>query len=75
MCRLVEKSVLTVDDEQITEAMKYSWQRMKLVVEPSTAAGVAAVYTQRDKLHESVRNVGVILCGGNVDLDKLPWIK
>jgi serine racemase len=76
MCELLEKEVLTVNDEEITEAMKFSWERMKLVIETASAAGVAAVMSRRMRdLDPAIRNVGVILCGGNVDLDQLPWIK
>ena len=50
---------------------------MKLVIEPGAACSVAAVLTQQ--FHElagpDVKKVGVVLCGGNVDLDKLPWMK
>ena len=51
------------------------WERMKLVIEPAAACAVAAVLTKQFKTlaGDGVRRVGVILCGGNVDLDHLPW--
>ncbi len=46
----------------------------QLVIETSAAATVAAVLSDHMKqLDPSIKNVGVVLCGGNVDLDKLPW--
>ena len=49
---------------------------MKLVVEPAAACAVAAVLNEqfREMAGTGVRRVGVILCGGNVDLDRLPWM-
>ena len=57
--------------------MKFVFQRMKLAIEVSAAAGIAAVKSAAFKALAQQRrhkNVGVILCGGNTDLDKLPWI-
>lgn len=53
------------------------WERKKLVIEPAAACAVAAVLTKQFKVlaGDGVRRVGVILCGGNVDLDHLPWIQ
>ena len=67
--------VITVTEEEIISAMRLVWERMKLLIEPSAAVGVAAVLCEKFKslpAHE-IKNVGVILCGGNVDLDNLPW--
>ncbi|MBD3676256.1 MAG: pyridoxal-phosphate dependent enzyme [Planctomycetaceae bacterium] len=63
--------VLTVTDEQIVEAMQLLWTRMKQVVEPSGAVPLAALL--HHKLPGEVQKIGVILSGGNVDLNKLPW--
>ena len=51
------------------------WERMKLVVEPSAAITVAAVMKQefRQLAGPGVNKVGVVLCGGNVDINNLPW--
>ena len=66
-------AITTVSEEAIVAAMKLVFEVLKLVIEPSAAVGVAALLDS--KLNLSGKKVGVILCGGNVDLDKLPWIK
>ena len=63
--------ILTVTEEQIVAAMRTIWMRLKLVVEPSAAASLAAVLAHPAQFHG--RRVGVVLTGGNVDLDHLPW--
>lgn len=63
--------VVTVREEEIVEAMRLLWERVKLVVEPSAAVAVAALVF--DRVEARGRRVGVILSGGNVDLDRLPW--
>jgi threonine dehydratase len=65
------KDVLTVSDQEIIEAMKLLWERMKIVVEPSGAVPFAAVRKNPDIFQG--KKVGVILSGGNVDLSKLPF--
>ncbi|MEF9979601.1 MAG: pyridoxal-phosphate dependent enzyme [Thermomonas sp.] len=62
--------VLTVDDAQVVAAMRLLWTRTKQLVEPSSATALAAVLANRP-LFEG-RRVGIILSGGNVDLDALP---
>ena len=64
--------VLLAREDEIIEAMRLIWQRMKIVVEPSSAVPVAAMLRNRE-LFAGAR-VGVILTGGNVDLSKLPWL-
>ena len=63
--------VLTATEEAIVRAMKLIWQRMKVIVEPSAAVPLAIVLEHPD-LFEN-KSVGIILSGGNVDLDKLPF--
>lgn len=63
--------IVTVTEEQIIAAMRLVWERMKLVVEPSAAVPFAAVLAAPEKFRG--RHVGIVLTGGNVDLDKLPW--
>ena len=65
------RQIVTVTEEAIADAMRLLWERAKLPVEPSGAVALAAVQTQ-PKLFEGKR-VGVILSGGNADLDHLPW--
>jgi threonine dehydratase len=63
--------ILRVDDDTIIRAMRLLWERMKLVVEPSGAVPLAAVLDHPDRFRN--RRIGLIISGGNVDLDHLPW--
>jgi threonine dehydratase len=63
--------IVTVTDAEVIEAMRLLWTRLKVVVEPSGAAPLAALFAARPP--REVRRVGVILSGGNIDLDRLPW--
>ena len=63
--------IVTVDEAAIIEAMRTVWMRMKILIEPSAAVPVAALLA--GGLEVSGQRVGVILSGGNVDLDALPW--
>jgi len=65
--------VFTVTDDQIRSAMRFVWERVKLVVEPSGAVGVAVVLTDEFKSLAGIGAVGVVVSGGNVSLDKLYW--
>ena len=65
--------ILTVSEREIVDATKLVWERMKIVIEPSSAVALAAVLKNRDVF--AGRRVGVILTGGNVDLDNLPWVR
>ena len=67
------EQVITVDDNQIIEAMRLLWERAKLVVEPSGAVGVAAALSPTFRSLTGLDQVGVVLTGGNVNLDQLPW--
>jgi threonine dehydratase len=61
--------VLTVSDQEITEAIRFMLFRMKLLVEPSGAAAAAAVFFK--KLPDEMSRVGIVLSGGNIDSDML----
>ncbi len=65
-------TVVTVDDDATVAAMRLLWQVLKQVVEPSSATVLAAVLAQPQRF--AGRNVGLVLSGGNVDLDALPWM-
>jgi threonine dehydratase/serine racemase len=65
--------VITVTDEEIVRAMRLAWERAKLLIEPSAAVAVAAVLTSEFTALDGLRRVGVVLSGGNVNLDALPW--
>jgi threonine dehydratase/serine racemase len=67
------EAVLTVPDEAIVEAMRLFWERTKLLIEPSAAVAVAAVLSEEFRALDDIERVGVILSGGNVNLDALPW--
>ena len=69
---LVE-AVFSVEDAATVAAMRLCWERAKLPIEPSAAVAVAAVLSERFRALEGLERVGVILSGGNVDLDRLPW--
>lgn len=64
--------VVTVSEEAIVRAMRLMFERAKLVIEPSAAVGVAVALSERGRSLDEP--VGVVLCGGNVDLDALPWL-
>ncbi len=64
--------VLLVSEQEIIDAMRLTWQRMKIVIEPSSAVALAAVFRNKDLF--AGKRVGVIVTGGNVDLDRLPWL-
>ena len=67
--------VITVSEDEIVRAMFLLWERMKLVVEPSGATAFAAVLSEQFKaLPSHIQNVGITLSGGNVDLNKIPWM-
>jgi threonine dehydratase len=57
--------IVTVTDQEILDAMRFLWERLKIVVEPSGAVGLAAVFSGRGEIGD---RVGVILSGGNLDL-------
>jgi threonine dehydratase/serine racemase len=69
----VEK-IFRVTDEDAIGAMRFVWERMKLLIEPSSAVAVAVVLSDEFGQLEGLERVGVILSGGNVDLDRLPWM-
>ena len=63
--------VFTVSESEIIEAMKIIWERMKIIIEPSCAVPLAAILKNKKVFRN--QKVGVILTGGNVDLNKLPF--
>jgi threonine dehydratase len=64
---------VTVSEEGIIEAMRELWEKLRIVIEPSAAVPYAAI--REGKLRVDGQRVGIILTGGNVDLDLMPWIK
>jgi threonine dehydratase len=67
------EQIVTVREAGIIESMKFVWERAKIVIEPSAATVIAVMWEK--KIDLSGLKVGVILSGGNVDLEKLPWQK
>ncbi len=65
--------IVTVEEDSIIKAMKVVWERMKLIVEPSSAVPLAAI--MEEKIDIKNKKVALIFSGGNVDLDNLPWNK
>ena len=64
--------IVTVSEEQIVEAMRFVWERMNIIIEASCAVPVAALFHDKIKAIKG-KKVGLIITGGNVDLDHLPW--
>ncbi|MDN4166749.1 threonine/serine dehydratase [Cytophagales bacterium LB-30] len=63
--------IIRVSDEEIVQAMRLIWERMKIIIEPSCAVPFAAVLQQKERV--AGKKIGIILSGGNVDLAKLPF--
>ncbi|KPJ59231.1 MAG: serine dehydratase [Latescibacteria bacterium DG_63] len=67
------KDIVTVSEESIVSGMRYVWERMKIVIEPSAAVPVGALLVHPDAFRG--KRIGVILSGGNADLTNLPRIR
>jgi len=65
--------IVTVSEKSIIESMKIIWERMKIIIEPSSAVPLAALLEK--KINSENNKIGIIISGGNVDLNKLPWYK
>lgn len=63
--------ILTVSEESIVKAMRFVWERMKLIIEPSSAVPLAALLENKERF--SNLRIGIILSGGNIDLGNLPF--
>jgi threonine dehydratase len=63
--------ILTVSETSIVREMRNVWERMKMIIEPSCAVPLAAIMDEKVKIKG--KKVGIIITGGNVDLDNLPW--
>lgn len=64
-------NIIRVEESEIIAAMKYTWERLKIVIEPSSAVAIAALFRNQERFLK--RKVGVIISGGNVDLENLPF--
>ena len=65
------EQIVTVSEEGIIAAMKFVWERAKIIIEPSSAVAIGVLWENKINLHGL--KIGVIISGGNVDLNKLPW--
>jgi threonine dehydratase len=65
------EQIVTVSEQGIINSMRYIWERAKIIIEPSAAVAVGVLWERKIDLTDL--KVGVILSGGNVDLEKLPW--
>ena len=73
LCDLVD-GVISVTDKEMAEGCRLLAERMKVMVEAASGAALAASLTNEVRNMESVKKIGVILCGGNVDTARLPWL-
>lgn len=64
--------ILTASEQEIIDAMRLTWARMKIVMEPSSAVPLATILKNKEVF--AGKRVGVVITGGNVDLDSLPWM-
>lgn len=72
--KIIQKNVddiVTVGEASIIEAMRFIWERMKMIIEPSCAVPIAAIF--EGKIDVTNQKVGIVITGGNVDLGNLPW--
>ena len=67
------EAIYTVTDDEVINAMRLVWERMKIIIEPSSATAVAVVLKSEFKALKGLEKVGIILTGGNVELSKLPF--
>ena len=65
--------IYTASEDEIIDAMKLAWKHLRVVMEPSSAVPLAVVLKNAQAFRG--KRVGIIITGGNVDLDKLPWMK
>ena len=63
--------IITVSENEIIDAMRMIWERMKIIVEPSCSITLAAILKRKDVIKG--KKIGLIMSGGNVDLSQLPW--
>jgi len=66
------QQIVTVSEEAIVSAMRHVWERMKILIEPSAAVPIGVLLEK--KIDLTGKRIGVMLSGGNTDLDRLPWL-
>jgi len=65
--------IIRVDEDEIVEAMRLVWERLKIVIEPSSAVPVAALLREKHRFQN--KKIGIIVSGGNIDVENLPFVK
>lgn len=65
--------IIRVDEDEIVQAMRLVWERLKIVIEPSSAVPVAALLSEKKRFQN--KKIGIILSGGNIDVENLPFVK
>ena len=65
------KQIIRVEEAEIITAMRLVWERMKIIIEPSCAVPLAALLLEKAQFQN--KKVGIIISGGNVDLENLPF--
>jgi threonine dehydratase len=63
--------IVTVSEKGIVDSMRFAWERAKILIEPSSAVAIAVLWEKKIDLRDL--RIGVILSGGNVDVERLPW--
>ena len=63
--------IIRVNEDEIVIAMRLIWERLKIIVEPSSAVALAALIREKENYHD--QQIGIIISGGNVDLNQLPF--
>ncbi len=73
-CSLIEKQVFIISDKVMIDATRFAFEHLKLVIELASGLSLGAILSQYDTLDSNVRNIAMILTGGNIDFDQiLPW--
>jgi len=65
--------IIRVEEDEIVEAMRLIWERLKIVIEPSSAVPVAALLREKHRFQN--KKIGIIVSGGNIDVENLPFVK
>ncbi len=74
MCSFIEKQVFTVSDKIMINATKFAFEHLKLVIELASGLSLGAILSQYNTFDSNIRNIAIILTGGNIDLNEpLPW--
>lgn len=74
MCSFIEKQVFTISDKVLIDTTRFAFEHLKLVIELASGLSLGAILFQYHKIDPNIRNIAIILSGGNIDLNEpLPW--